>query len=179
MNDPLHCYILYDPRFASSFFVGRTSVPLDEIMFHHMHYPHEYPPFVERLIGEIYLSGYDPVLYEIPQKHYKKAASALERKLRQENRAASEDGVRGRPVKDPLEICNLAPRRNREHIARSPPLTEKEAYSILVMRHVDGLYPAEIRKRTGIKKAALNHLLSGKRHHRAWKRFHEVNGGAR
>ena len=130
MNDPLHCYILYDLRNHSSFFVGRSPIPLDEILFHHMHYPEQYPFWVARLIAKIYLSGSTPEIFRIHSSIYAKAKKALEK--RAEGR---------RDADDPITIPGLLAEEER---VRRQPLTEQEVFEIHVMRHVHGRSTLEI-----------------------------------
>ena len=83
---------------------------------------------------------------------------------------ALEQFLRGRGAKDPILVCDLLD--EDEQVTRTPPLTDQQAYDLLVMYHVDRIPTSEIMKRTGIKKAALHNVRKGRRHKGAFQRFH-------
>ena len=153
------CYLWLDPRTHATIHIEKSTMPLDELFDHHIDNPHAHPLWFDQLLWEIRLSEAEPKIFRIPLRQYEKATSSLHRYIR---------GVPG--AKDPILICDLL--NEDEHVTRTPPLTEQQAYDLLVMYHVDQLTTSEIMKRTGTKKAALHNVRKGRRHKGAFQRFH-------
>ena len=153
------CYLWLDPRSHATFHIEKSTIPSEKLLKHHINNPNAHPLWFDRLLWEIRRSETEPKIFQIPLRQYEKATSSLDRYVR---------GVQG--AKDPILICDLLD--EDEQVTRTPPLAAQQAYDLLVMYLVDRITTSEIMKRIGIKKAALHHVLKGRRHRQAYDRFH-------
>ncbi len=161
MNRPTTwTFLLVDPRNHQTFCVGQSRQPPDELLEYLYARPRLLPRIADRILFELSMKYMEPTVYGLPSNDVGKARRALARSQR-------------RGSIDPIACCSALLARSHPSLwSKAAPTSPETAFAVHRMRWEEDLTPTQIMQKTGLKKSALMHMLSGRRHRKVFEEFH-------